>query len=57
MGEIWVQLLGAQGACARVILLLRECMLSAPSVSLVLPVLDDLGSLGSPPCRVVFPRG
>ena len=38
-----------------VILVLRECIWNAPSVSLVLPSFDHTGSLGSPPHRVVYP--
>ena len=41
---------------ARVILVLRECIWNAPAVSLVLPVFDDTGSLGSPPRQLVSPR-
>ena len=48
MGGVWVQLLECQGACACVILVLRECILNAPAVSLVPPAFDDTGSLGSP---------
>ena len=42
-------IVGGQGARARVILLLCECIWNAPSVSLVLLAFDDTGSLGSPP--------
>ena len=35
------QLLGGQGARARVILVLRECIWNAHTVSLVLPSFDD----------------
>ena len=38
----------------RVILVLRECIWNAPAVSLVFPAFDDIGSLGSPPRRVVY---
>ena len=48
MGRVWVQLLGGQGACIRVILVLHECIWNAP-----VPF-DDPGSLGSPPCQVVM---
>ena len=41
------------GACARIILVLREPIWN----TLVLPVLDDIGSLGSPPRQVVYPLG
>ena len=44
-------MLEGQGARNRVILVLREC------ISLVLPVFDDTGSLGSPPGQVVYPPG
>ena len=56
MGGVWVQFLGGQGARARIILVLRECIWNAPAVSLALPAYDDAGSLGSPR-RVVFPHG
>ena len=36
---VWVQLLEGQGAGARVILVLRECIWSAPVALLVLPAL------------------
>ena len=52
MGGVWVQLLGAHGAGARVILVLRDCNLNALSVSLVLLTFEDTGSLGSPPRQV-----
>ena len=39
---------------ALVILLLRECICNGPAVSLVLPLFDDTGSLGSPPHQVVY---
>ena len=54
---MWVQLLGGQGARARVILILLECVWNAPAVSLVHPAFDDIGSLGSPPRQVVYPPG
>ena len=43
------------GACARVILVLLECIWNVPADSLVLPAFDDAGSLGSPPLQVVYP--
>ena len=52
---IWVQLLGVQEARVRVILVLRECIWSAPVVSLIFPAFNDTGSLGSPPRQVVSP--
>ena len=58
MGGVWAQLLGGgQGARAPVILALREYFWNAPEDSLVLPAFDDIGSLGSPPHRVVYPLG
>ena len=57
LGGVWVQLLGGQGARARVILVLRECIWNAPAVSLVLPVFDDAGTLGSPQRQVIYPPG
>ena len=57
MGGVWVQLLGSQWARARVIVVLRECIWNAPTVSLVLPALDDTSSLGSPPRQDVYPPG
>ena len=48
-------MLGGQVACARVILVLCECIWNAPPVPLVLPAFDDAGSLGSPPRPVVCP--
>ena len=54
---VWVQLLGGQGACAVVILVLRECIWNEPAVSLVLPAFDVTGSLGSSPRQVVYPPG
>ena len=56
MGGVWVQLLGDQVACARVIYVLRECIWNAHAVSLVTKAFDDTGSLGYPPRQVVnFP--
>ena len=46
VGGVWVQLLGGQGACACVILVFRECIWNAPSLSLVLPAFVDTDSLG-----------
>ena len=57
VGGVWVQLLGGQGACARVILVLRESIWNAPALSLVIPALDDTVSLGPPPRQVVYPPG
>ena len=48
-------MLWGQGARARVILVLRECIWNAPAVSLVFPAFDDAGSLGYPPRQVVYP--
>ena len=42
-------------ACARVILVLCECIWNAPAVSLVHPAFDDIGSLGSPSRQEVYP--
>ena len=55
-GGVWVQLLRVQGTCARVTLVLRECTLNTPAVSLVLPAFDDTVSQGNPPRRAVYPR-
>ena len=52
---VWVHLMGGQGAYARVILVLHECIWNAPAVSLVLPAFDHTGSLGSLPRQVVYP--
>ena len=41
-------LLEGQGARARVIRVLRDCIWNAPSVLNVLPAFDYTGSLGSP---------
>ena len=46
-----------QVARARVILVLRESIWSAPAFSLVLPAFDNAGFLGYPPGRVVYPGG
>ena len=54
MGGIWVQLLGGQVVEVRVVVFSRGCVWSAPVVSLILPVFDDTGSLGSPPRRVDY---
>ena len=56
-GGIWVQLLGFQGARARVILVLRKCIWNEPAVSLVLLAFDYTYSQGSPPRQVVYPHG
>ena len=50
-------LLEGQGACARVIFVLRECIWNAPAISLVLPTFDDSGSLGSHPRQGVYHPG
>ena len=42
-------IVGETGARARVILVLRECIWNAPTVSLVLSTFDHTGSLGSLP--------
>ena len=39
-GGVWAQLLGGQGACARVILFFCECIWNAVAVSLVTPAFD-----------------
>ena len=57
VGEVWVQLLGGQGACVCVILVLRECIWNTPPVSFVFPAFDDTSFLGSPPRQVVYPSG
>ena len=41
-------------ARAHVILVLRECIWNAPTVSLVLPAFDDTDYLDSPPRQVVY---
>ena len=46
-----------QGVCARVILVLRECIWNASAVLLVLPTFDDTDSLGSPPRQLVYLPG
>ena len=56
-GWVWVQLLGGQGASARAILVLRECIWNASAVSLVFPAFDYTGSLGYLPRLVVYPPG
>ena len=55
VGGVWVQLLGCQGTCAGVILVLRGYIRNALAVSLVLPTFDETGSLGSPMRQVVYP--
>ena len=55
--RFWVQLLGVKGDCARVILVLRECIWNAPAVSLVLPAYDDTGSLGFPRRQALYSPG
>ena len=39
------------------VLVLRECIWNASTVSLVIPAFDDTGSLGSTPRRVLYPPG
>ena len=46
VGGVWIQFLGSQGARARLVLNLRECIWDAPAVSLVLPVFEDVSSGG-----------
>ena len=46
---------GHQGACARVILVLCECIWNATVISFFLPAFDDTSSLSSPPHQVVYP--
>ena len=48
---------GSGGACARVNLVLHECIWNGPTVLLVHPAFDDTGSLGFPPLQVVYPPG
>ena len=50
-------MLGGQGACTRVILVLRECIWNEPMVSLVLAAFDGTGSLGSPPRQGIYHSG
>ena len=49
-----LSLLGDQGARSRVILVFRECIWNAATVSLGLPDFDDTGSVSSLPRRVVY---
>ena len=49
--------LGVHGASACVIVVLRECILNVPAVSLVLSTYNDTGSLGSPPRQVIYSPG
>ena len=53
--EVWVQLLGGEGARARFIVVLRVCIWNAPAVLLVLPAFANIGSLGNLPHHVVYP--
>ena len=52
IARVVLVLLGGQGACARVVLILRECIWNMPAVCIVLP---DTGSLGSLPRQLVYP--
>ena len=52
----WVQLLEDQGP-AFVLFLFYANVSNAPAVSLVVPAFDDTGSLGDPPCWLVYPHG
>ena len=54
VGQVWVQLVGFQGADARVILVLRDNIWNALSVLLVLPAFDGTGSLDYPQCWEVY---
>ena len=56
-GESMGSIGGGSWARVRVIHVLRECIWDAPTVSLVLPVFDDTGSLGFLPRQVVYPPG
>ena len=51
----WVQMLEGQGACDRVILVLRECIRNTQVDLLVLKAFDDTGSLSSPRRVVSLP--
>ena len=57
VGGVWVQMLEGQGAHDCVILVVRKYIWNAPTVSLFLEALDDIGSLGSPPRQVVYTPG
>ena len=57
MRGVWAQILECLVVRARVILVLRESIWNEPAVSLVLPTLDDTGSLSSPPRQVVYHPG
>ena len=46
-----------QGASARAILILCECIWNVPVISLVLPDFEDTSSLWFPLCQVVYPPG
>ena len=48
-------MLGGLGARTRAILVLRECIRNAPTVSFILPAFDDTGSLGCSPRQVFYP--
>ena len=51
---VWVQLLGDQGPCACVILVLRESIWNVPTVPVVLLAFDNTSSLIPPPHQVVY---
>ena len=48
---------GGQEASVCFILVLLEYIWNLSAVSLVLPAFDDTGSVGNPPCRVVYHHG
>ena len=54
VGVVWVQFFGGWGAHACIIFVLHEFIWNAPTVSLVLPAIDDTGSLGSLPQQMVY---
>ena len=54
VGGVWVQLLGGQGVCSHVILVLCECIWNAHTILLVLSALENASSLGSPLHQVVY---
>ena len=55
MGGAGVRFLEGQGSHTRVILILREYIWNGPAVSPFLPGFEDTASLGSLPCRMVYP--